>query len=83
MPLVALYGWESCGGDSGGLCDKNQHLSQSRLRHSIKHDTYTRWGRSMTVIEGPVQLDERSEGGALEKWSDVHALLGKGLGSVV
>jgi hypothetical protein len=37
----------------------------------------------MTVIEGPVQLDERSEGGALEKWSDVHALLGKGLGSVV
>ena len=43
--------------------------------------TYPR-RESMSVIAGPCQLDERTEGGALEKWSDAHALLEKGLGSV-
>jgi hypothetical protein len=37
----------------------------------------------MTVMEDPVQLDERTDGGALEKWSAEPALLGKGLGRVV
>lgn len=37
----------------------------------------------MSVIEDPDQLDERTEIGALEKWSVPHALLRKGLGSVV
>jgi hypothetical protein len=37
----------------------------------------------MTVIEEPVQLDERMEGCALEKWSGAHALLEKGFGKVV
>lgn len=37
----------------------------------------------MTVIEDPDQLDERTDAGALEKWSAEPALLGNGLGRVV
>lgn len=36
----------------------------------------------MPVIEGPDQLDDRTDGGALGKWSAGPALLGNGLGSV-
>jgi hypothetical protein len=45
-------------------------------------NTYTRI-RSMPVMEGPIQLDERTEEGALTKDSDAYMLLGNGLGSVV
>ncbi len=37
----------------------------------------------MTVMPDPVQLDERIDGGAFEKWSAEPALLGNGLGRVV
>ena len=45
-------------------------------------EAYNR-GRSITVIADPAQLDERTDGGALGKWSVGPALLGNGLGRVV
>ena len=47
------------------------------------YSTYIRGFRSMIVIEGPIQLDEKTEDGTLAKWSEAYALLAKGLGSVV